>query len=272
MYILENMTWKETEDALKVCKTAIIPVGSTEQHGPHLPLGTDFFTAQYFADGMADADYPAIVTPTLPLGYATYHGDFGATLCLRESTLEAVLTDICDMLLFHGIDHILFFNTHGGNAQAMNNICYKLRLKGVTAATYMWFETVGHLKDEWKLIGHGDAAETAFVLAYRPGICDPEKAVRPVNRDLSDTLKLGDMNQVFFKDVMQVHFQMRVKDVTDNGAMLEPSLYPGADHGQWMEGVDPQMAVDMRKAILDLLVEVLPEFEKVTFEPSDAPF
>lgn len=56
------------------------------------------------------------------------------------------------------------------------------------------------------------------------------------------------------------------------GTMLEPSLYPDGDHGQWMEGVDPQMAVDMRKAVLDLLVEFLPEFEKVTFEPSDALF
>ena len=267
MYLLENLTWAKAKEAFQKCKTAIIPMGSTEQHGPHLPLGTDFFTAQYFSDAMAKLDYPAIITPVLPVGFADYHSDFPGTLSLKYDTVVAMLTEICEKLVGYGIDHILFFNAHGGNAAPMGRVAYELRKKGIVAATYMWFEMIGNVKDEWKLIGHGDASETAFVLAYRPETCDPSQAIRPTNKNLTDELIMGDMGHITFKGVMPVHFQLRVKDVTDIGAMLEPSLYPGGDHGQWMEGVDPKMAEEMTKVVLDYFLQFLPEFEKVHFDP-----
>jgi creatinine amidohydrolase len=266
LYLLENLTWSQAKDAFSKCRTAIIPIGSTEQHGPHLPLGTDFFTAQYFSDALAKADYNAIVTPTLPIGFADYHSDFAGTLSLTFNTVTAVVSEICEKLISYGITHILFFNTHGGNAGPLGQTAYDLRKKGVVAATYMWFETVGNLKDEWKLLGHGDAVETSFVLAHRPGICDPSKAIRPVETHYSDDLQIKEKNHVVFKGVMPVHFQMRVKDVSETGAMLEPSLYPDADHGQWMEGVNPQTAADITKAIVQYVVEFLPEFEKISFD------
>jgi hypothetical protein len=74
------------------------------------------------------------------------------------------------------------------------------------------------------------------------------------------------MNLLKFKEIMPVHMSMRVKDVSDIGAMLEPSLYPGADKGQWMEGVNPQTALDIREAVVKLVVEFLPEFEKIEFD------
>jgi creatinine amidohydrolase len=267
MYLLENLTWAKAKEAFSKCKTAIIPMGSTEQHGPHLPLGTDFFTAQYFSDAMAKLDYPAIITPVLPVGFADYHSDFPGTLSFTYDTVVAMLTEICEKLVGYGIDHILFFNAHGGNAAPMGRVAYELRKKGIVAATYMWFEMIGNVKEEWKLIGHGDASETAFVLAYRPETCDPSQAIRPINKNLTDELIMGDMGHITFKGVMPVHFQLRVKDVTDIGAMLEPSLYPGADHGQWMEGVDPKMAEEMTKVVLDYFLQFLPEFEKVQFDP-----
>lgn len=266
MYVLENMTWAQAKEAFSKCKTAIIPLGSTEQHGPHLPLGTDFFTAQYFADALAKVDYNAIVTPVLPIGFADYHSDFPGTLSLTFDTLKDVVAQICDKLVGYGIDHILFFNTHGGNAGPIARVAYDLRQRGIVAATYMWFEMIGNIKDEWKLVGHGDATETAFVLAYRPETCDPSQAIRPTNKPLGD-MPVGDMNEVMFKGVMPVHFQCRVKDCSDIGAILEPSLYPDGDHGQWMEGVDAQMAVDMTKVVMEYVAEFLPEFEKVHFDP-----
>jgi creatinine amidohydrolase len=266
MYLLENLTWKQAQDAFVKCKTAIVPTGSTEQHGPHLPLGTDFFTAQYFVDALAKADYNAVITPVLPVGFADYHSDFPGTLSLSPETLTAVIGEICDKLVSYGIDHILFFNTHGGNAAPLARAGYALRKRGIVAATYMWFETVGNIKDEWKLLGHGDAVETAYVLAHRPGLCDPAKAVRPTSRQYSEKLSIREMNDIVFKGVMPVHLQMRVKDVTDSGAMLEPSLYPGADHGQWMEGVRPELAEEITETIMRYVVEFLPEFEKISFD------
>lgn len=91
MYVLENRTWAQAQKAFSKCKTAIIPLGSTEQHGPHLPLGTDFFVAQYFADALAKVDFDAIVTPVLPIGFADYHSDFPGTLSLTFETLKDVV-------------------------------------------------------------------------------------------------------------------------------------------------------------------------------------
>jgi hypothetical protein len=130
----------------------------------------------------------------------------------------------------------------------------------------MWFETVGNIKDEWKLIGHGDAGETSIVMAHRPGVCDPAKAARPAERHYSDSLKITEMNLLNFREIMPVHMAMRVKDVSETGAMLEPSLYPGADTGGWMENANPQTALEMRDAIVKLVVEFLPEFEKIEFD------
>jgi creatinine amidohydrolase len=134
VYFLENLTWREAQEAFTKCKTVIIPIGSVEQHGPHLPLGTDYFTAQFFSDALVKAKRDAIVAPVLPIGFADYHSDFPGTLSLRFETLVAAVTDICDKFISYGVKHILFFNCHGGNAAPLSRVCYDLRLKGVVAA------------------------------------------------------------------------------------------------------------------------------------------
>jgi len=116
--LLEEMSWPEAESAFAEGRVVLVPVGSTEQHGPHLPLGTDSFTAQALA-ARAGRRTGALVTPTLPFGYAEYHTDFAGTLSLSNETYTRVLIELVDRLVRYGATHILFVNGHGGNAFAL---------------------------------------------------------------------------------------------------------------------------------------------------------
>ena len=265
MYLLENMTWAQAKEAFAKCKTAIIPWGSIEQHGS-LPLGTDFFVAEYMAEDLAKRDYPAIVTPVIPVGFADYHTDFPGTLTLSNETVSAMATEICRKLISYGITHILFYNCHGGNQAPLGRVCYDLRNKGFVGAVFMWYELAGKINFKWAALGHGDVVEAEIVEVHRPGVLNIEGVGRPVQNDLGE-LKVPRRSVVTFEDIMQVHIGMRSEDFTKSGAMLEPHLYPGADHGQWFEEFDTAKAAPMRTAVNDYVVRFLPEFEKIKFDP-----
>src|ERR1700722_8423347 len=97
---------------------AILPIGATEQHGPHLPTGTDSFAVEAIAREAALAvpnDIPAIVTPTLPFGSSHHHFIFGATLSLSTETYYRVLCELIESLVTDGFTRIFLVNGHGGN-------------------------------------------------------------------------------------------------------------------------------------------------------------
>ncbi len=111
MYSVEN-TWKEIRDA--GVEIAVIAIGSIEQHGHHLPLGTDWFQADFFGRALAE-ELDAFYVPAMPFGNAWEHGRFPGTISLRPETLAAVLRDIVMCLREHGINKIVVHNGHGAN-------------------------------------------------------------------------------------------------------------------------------------------------------------
>ena len=94
--------------------TAVVSFGSIEQHGPHLPIGTDWMVAQAVARSLAE-ELGALLLPTMPFGNAREHMTYAGTVTLRPSTLAAVLEDIIDSLRAHGIRRVVVVSTHGGN-------------------------------------------------------------------------------------------------------------------------------------------------------------
>ena len=267
MYLLENLTWAQAKEAFAKCKTAIIPWGSIEQHGPQLPVGTDWFVAEYMIKDLIDSDYPAIITPPMPVGFADYHTDFPGTLSFSFDLVEQMATELCKKLISYGITHVLFFNCHGGNEAPLTKVCYELRKKGFTAAVFMWYELAGRINKEWAALGHGDAAETEVVMAHKPGLVKLEGVERPPEDISFGELKMTEMNKLFFKDIMPAHFSLRISDFSKSGAIIETHIIPGAYHGQWLEDVDPERTIPMRKAVTEYVVGFLPEFEKVKFDP-----
>jgi creatinine amidohydrolase len=111
VYSVEN-TWKEIRDS--GVNTAVVPFCAIEQHGHHLPLGTDWIIAEASAKALGEK-LGAFVLPATPFGCSREHIAFPGTITLRPSTLAAVLEDIVESLRHHGFKNIVVFSSHGGN-------------------------------------------------------------------------------------------------------------------------------------------------------------
>jgi len=113
---LDGMTWSEVELRLKAGETTVvIPLGATEQHGPHLPLCVDSVVADALAERFCSRVPGALQAPTVPFGCSSEHLDFCGTLSLFPSTLRAILSDVVSSLVRHGFQHVVVFSAHGGN-------------------------------------------------------------------------------------------------------------------------------------------------------------
>ncbi len=116
--ILQHSTWPEVESYLQRSTGIIIPIGSTEQHGPNGLIGTDAICPEIIACGIAER-VEVMVGPTLNVGMAQHHMGFPGTISLRPSTLQAVVMDVVASLTQHGFTHLYFLNGHGGNTETV---------------------------------------------------------------------------------------------------------------------------------------------------------
>lgn len=161
----------------------VVPIGATEQHGPHLPTGTDALIAGGVCEAAARqaahrSDRMMIITPTIPFGASDHHLPFGGTLSLSPETLLAVVLDLARSVATQGGRRLVLVNGHGGNV----GVCHA----AAAAVSTRYDLAVGHL-DYWRLAqpepetpvpGHAGEFETSMVLALRPELVN-DRATRP---------------------------------------------------------------------------------------------
>jgi creatinine amidohydrolase len=152
----------------------VVPIGATEQHGPHLPIGTDTLHVEHVARAAAAhvADRCAVaVAPTLPYGCSEHHLALGGTMSLQSRTLHSLLVDLGSSLAGAGCRRLFFVNGHGGNVDVMRVAARDISLAHdvhVGACTW-WTLVEDHSpKAEVSVPGHAGAFETSVVAALRP--------------------------------------------------------------------------------------------------------
>jgi creatinine amidohydrolase len=170
----------------------VLPTGATEQHGPHLPVGTDSMAVEAVARGAAERarpGVPALVAPTLPFGSSPHHLPFGGTMSVSTETYYRLICDLLESLAEGGFRRIFIVNGHGGNSELVQLAARDVALRrdvAVGAGSYWtiaWAQLtaagagkVGHLP------GHAGAFETSLVAALRPELVReprPERELSP---------------------------------------------------------------------------------------------
>lgn len=157
---------------------AILPVASTEQHGPHLATGVDTILCSEVCRRAAHlTKVPAVVAPTLWIGLAEHHMDFGGSFTLTLPTYKIVIEEICRSILRAGFKNIAICNGHGGNISALNAMSSDLARslgQSVGIGTYWLLDPDGvaaALEDQ-KTVLHACEAETSMMLAIAPDLVD----------------------------------------------------------------------------------------------------
>jgi creatinine amidohydrolase len=187
---MADMTAAGFAEAARRQPVILLPLGSQEDHGPFLPMG-DFLLAEILAGRIAQAaaarGTPALVAPGLAFGAADYFGASAGGLALSAATFGAVLGDLLEGLLRHGLTRIVLLNGHGGNAAPIHGVTSAiLRDTGVAVPSfYLWkiarqlLETrMGPGQDA--RFGHGAEPLLSLSLALRPGQVNLAAAVPDV--------------------------------------------------------------------------------------------
>lgn len=176
---LQELTWEEVKQLTADCQgTIILPIGSTEQHGPHLPVGTDTMVAITLAEA-ASAETGVAVAPPLWFGWSPHHMVLPGTITVRPEILAELVYDVVRSLQQHGFDKFILLNGH-----RIVNITW-LQLVGERAKRELGVKAVifdpGYMSKEftqdlgWGALGHAEEIESSHMLYRHPELCKMER-------------------------------------------------------------------------------------------------
>ena len=181
---LTEMSGQEVREALKHTRAILMPLGATEDHGPHLPLGTDSMEAREIcrrtAVRLEELNCPVVVGPVIPFGTSSFHMAFPGTVSIRSGTLTRLLFEVCMSLYEGGFRDFILIHGHDGNLPSMMVSAQEIvdAREDTRAVVLNW---LAPLSDVYHTVqtstegeGHGGEGETARLLVTHPELVHPE--------------------------------------------------------------------------------------------------
>jgi creatinine amidohydrolase len=235
---MADLAYPDIQAYLKVCDLVLVPMASTEQHGPHLPLCTDTVTAIEVASRVAKINN-MLYTPAIWTGYSPQHmagpGEGRGTITIRSSTLQALMYDVARSLIHHGFNKILFVNGHGSNVKVVDPVLRKIRydtgalvgfcIPYMERYTGLLEGLMENPKDEtpgW----HASELETSQMLAHNPNIVRMDRAVKTqtnIPKWLPGSFgKKDGAPDIQFEGYSYFQFPMDHHEFTDSGVIGNP--------------------------------------------------
>lgn len=196
MTALSDLTW---QDAGRLRSAILaVPLGATEQHGPHLPLSTDTDVAVALAGELARRRDDVLVGPAVPYGSSGEHADFPGTLSIGQQALELVLLEL-GRSASASFGRLLFVNGHGGNLEPLRQAVHRLRQEGHDVRTW---------SPRWRGDAHAGHTETSVQLALTPG---------RVRQDLAEAGTVGPL-----AELLPALRESGVRAMSANGVLGDP--------------------------------------------------
>ena len=251
---LSELTWVEAEEAFKKTQTVLIPTGSTEQHGFHLPLGADWIEAEGLAK-MITARANVITTPIIPIGIAAHHMDFPGTLSINNDHYTNYVMDFCESLVTWGAKRFVFMSGHGGNTESHAEVALKLRNKyGIVSAIIHWWDVIKEF-DGIPTMQHAGFAETSLVATFRPELVKYDKAKPEKSKSLSKNIRTANITILDFKGATIRTF-LRTRDISVSGYMPDELDSPEGD----LKRATPEVGHRFAEIVVDSIVDFIEEF------------
>lgn len=252
---LSKMNYLEVEEYLKTSDTIVIPVGSIENHGKHMPLGTDSFIPDELAR-LLDQRSDLLIAPAVNYGATESLMGFAGTVSIGTEGLIMLLRKICDQFYRYGFRHFIILNGHGGNRAAIQEVGLHLYRKGAYMAMLNWWIMAGEINPNWAG-GHGGGEETAAIMAIDSSLIKKEYLNLPegVRDDVSEELPYDAWNNIKYKGV-SVEIPREIKAITDNGWLAHAFKHDVPTRA------DAEWGREMLNAVADYIVDFSNVFGK----------
>lgn len=224
-----DYTWEEIEAFAKRDTVIVIPTGSVEQHGFHLPLFTDTYIVSEIAERaviVAKEKVPVLLAPTIVFGCSKHHIGFPGTLTLRDETFVSLATEVGESIIQNGFRRLFFLNGHGGNMAPLQLVVNRLRQLAegkvlCVAANYWDFIRDVVQKTRRSLpggIAHAGEFETAVIMALKPSLVKTEKMRREIPRTP------GEYWDFDWYGRAKVMLGFTLKDLSSSGVLGDPTV------------------------------------------------
>jgi creatinine amidohydrolase len=196
-YLIEEMNAVQVRKTINEKTLVILVLGACENHGDHMPFGSDFIFPTEVAKRVATKMSNVIVLPTIPYGVSLHHDKFQMTMSINPETMVNIISDLLTSLIQNKIRRVLIINGHDGNIAPIEIAARSIKNKYsemTIACLESWWILVGQIRKDlfevWDGLGHGGEAETSAVLAVRPDLVDLESAPKDVIPKLPENIRI----------------------------------------------------------------------------------